>query len=91
MTTPSASHPDPEFEEVVRKYEREMYRLILAQVQDPETAEHLTQETFLAAYRRFPDRDPDVEIRYWLCWFGLEQCKAHWRANPRAADDDTSE
>lgn len=47
--------PEPEsaFEGILRPHEREIHRLLLIQVTDPEVAENLTQETFRTASRRF--------------------------------------
>jgi DNA-directed RNA polymerase specialized sigma24 family protein len=95
MTATTASNPDPDFEDVVRQYEREIYRLIHRAVHNPEIAEHLTQEAFLSAYRSayrsFSSRNVDEDLRLWLCRFALEQYKAYSRANCRAAEEDASE
>ena len=85
--------PSPSFEEVVRLHEREIYRLLLVQLEDPEVAEDLTQETFVSAYRSVSSRNPEEEVRTWLCRFALEHLALFIRSrriqtNP---DEDSSE
>jgi len=80
--SPSSPAPNsgPSFEEVVREHEREIYRLILLQVNDAEIADDLTQETFLSAYRYFSARKTGEEVHFWLCRIALEHVKRHFRA-----------
>jgi len=87
----SASNPEPDFEDVVNQYERELYRLILVQVEDPQIAEDLTQEAFLNAYRSFSSRNVDDDLHLWLCRFALEQCKSYWRSKWREEEEGASE
>jgi RNA polymerase sigma-70 factor (ECF subfamily) len=84
--------PEPSFTEIIRRHEREIYRLLLIQITDPEVAEDLTQETFLTACRRFSSRDADEAVFGWLCRIALEHFKAYLRsAACRAEIDENSE
>jgi RNA polymerase sigma-70 factor (ECF subfamily) len=40
-----------EFDEIVRRYQRQVYRVLFLLTRDAETADILTQETFLRAYK----------------------------------------
>lgn len=79
------SEPDPSYTEVVRVYERELFRLIQAEVGDAETAEDLMQESFVAAYREYELRPKEVELRTWLCGYARRQVERHFRSAHRSA------
>lgn len=58
-----AAEREPAFDEIYRRFHRDVYRLCLSLVREPARAEDLTQETFLRAFkhrRRFDSRRP-----YW--------------------------
>jgi RNA polymerase sigma-70 factor (ECF subfamily) len=54
------------FRELVRRFERPVYGLILRMVHDPSTAEELAQDVFLKAYRRLDSYDPERRFGSWL-------------------------
>lgn len=54
------------FRELVVRFERPVYSLIVRMVQDPGTAEDLAQEVFVKAFRRLETYDPDRKFSSWL-------------------------
>lgn len=54
------------FRELVRRFERPVYSLIVRMVQDPMLAEDLAQEVFVKAYRRLDTYDPERKLSSWL-------------------------
>jgi RNA polymerase sigma-70 factor (ECF subfamily) len=54
------------FRELVVRFERPVYALILRMVHDPETAEDLAQEVFVKAYRHLASYDPRRKFASWL-------------------------
>lgn len=75
----------PTFEQIHREHHAEVYDLILRFVGDSDTAEDLTVETFLNAYRAWDRfRDRDIRVSTWLHQIAVENCKAHFMAAPRS-------
>jgi RNA polymerase sigma-70 factor (ECF subfamily) len=54
------------FRELVVRFERPVYSLIVRMVQDPATAEDLAQEAFVKAYRSLRSYDPSRKLSSWL-------------------------
>lgn len=54
------------FHELVTRFERPVYSLIVRMVQDPALAEDLAQETFVKAYRSLRSYDPSRKLSSWL-------------------------
>ncbi|HEV3456373.1 MAG TPA: sigma-70 family RNA polymerase sigma factor [Thermoanaerobaculia bacterium] len=54
------------FRELVVRFERPVYALILRMVREPETAEDLAQEVFVKAFRRLSSYDPRRKFASWL-------------------------
>jgi len=54
------------FRELVLRFERPVYSLIVRMVQDPATAEDLAQETFVKAYRSLRTYDGSRKLSSWL-------------------------
>ena len=54
------------FRELVKRFERPVYTLVLRMVQDPGTAEDLAQEVFVKAFRRLSTYDPQWKFSSWL-------------------------
>jgi RNA polymerase sigma-70 factor (ECF subfamily) len=52
--------------ELVTRFERPIFSLILRMVQDPATAEDLAQEVFVKAFRRLATYDPQWKLSSWL-------------------------
>ena len=54
------------FRELVVRFERPVYSLVVRMVQDPGVAEDLAQEVFFKAYRRLDTYDPVRKFSSWL-------------------------
>jgi RNA polymerase sigma-70 factor (ECF subfamily) len=54
------------YRELVKRFERPVYSLVLRMVQDPAAAEDLAQEVFLKAFRRLASYDPQWKLSSWL-------------------------
>jgi len=64
----------PAFEELVLKYQREIYNLACRMVQDPEEAKDLAQQTFLQAFIHIREFRSQSQFRTWLFRIGINQC-----------------
>jgi len=64
----------PAFEELVKKYQREIYNLACRVVQDPEEAKDMAQQTFLQAYIHIRDFRHQSQFRTWLFRIAINQC-----------------
>lgn len=71
------------FEEIVKKYEKKIFNLILRQIGDREEAEDLTQETFVNACRSFQSFRGECKVQTWLCQIAMNQCKNRFRQRDR--------
>jgi len=71
------------FEQIISKYEKKIFNLILRHISDREEAEDLTQETFLNAYKSFATFRGECKIHTWLCQIALNQCKNRFRQRDR--------
>ena len=56
-----------EFEEVYRRYFRDVYRYCLALTRDEQIAEEVTQETFFKALKAIDKFDGKCRLYVWLC------------------------
>ncbi|MFL6195768.1 MAG: RNA polymerase sigma factor [Thermoanaerobaculia bacterium] len=54
------------YRELLRRFERPVYSLVLRMVQDPGTAEDLAQDVFVKAFRRLDSYDPRWKFSSWL-------------------------
>lgn len=54
------------FRELVKRFERPIYSLVLRMVQDPATAEDLAQEVFVKAFRALSSYDSQWKFSSWL-------------------------
>jgi RNA polymerase sigma-70 factor, ECF subfamily len=64
----------PAFEELVIKYQREIFNLASRLVQDSEEAKDLAQQTFLQAYTHIRDFRYQSQFRTWLFRIAMNQC-----------------
>ena len=76
---PDDEDRDLTFDELVDKYEKKLYNLILRHVGDPDEAADLTQDTFVNAFRGFPTFRGECKIHTWLCQIAINQCKNRFR------------
>ena len=74
------------FEEIYRRYFRDVYRFARGLTQDEALAEEITQETFFKALKAVDRFDGSKDIRAWLftiarnAWYSY--CRKHRRAVP---------
>lgn len=64
----------PAFEELVKKYQREVYGLACRMVMDGEEARDLTQQAFLQAFVHIRDFRQQAQFRTWLFRIAINQC-----------------
>jgi RNA polymerase sigma-70 factor, ECF subfamily len=69
------------FRELVTRFERPVYSLIVRMVQDPGTAEDLAQETFVKAYRSLRSYDASRKLSSWLFKIAHNTTIDHLRRN----------
>ena len=67
------------FDELVRKYQREIYYLALRMVKNTEDAEELTQQTFVKAFEKHEGFRGESGFKTWLYQVALNTCRSHLR------------
>jgi RNA polymerase sigma factor (sigma-70 family) len=83
MTAPAKLPPIPlPFEDAMRRHDREIMRFLVRMTHDHEDALDLFQETFLRAYRAYPELDSEAGLRPWLFKIAANLCRN--RARDRA-------
>lgn len=55
-----------DFEQIVRRYQRKVYRVLLLMLRNPDDADNLTQECFLRAYTSMRSFRGDCTVQTWL-------------------------
>ncbi len=75
--------PKPDFEAIVMTHHGEIHRYVHRILIRPCDAEDLSQETFLKAYRAWPDLPPDANHRAWLFAIATNLCRNHARSEQR--------
>ena len=82
----------PAFEELVRKYQREIYNLAYRLVQDAEEAKDMAQQTFMQAYIHIKEFRGQSQFRTWLFRIGINQCYNFFKSKKKFGDPvDTQE
>lgn len=75
----------PDFEAIYRAYFADVYRCALALSRDAQTAEEVTQETFVRALTALDGFRGECPIRVWLCQIARNQdlslCR-RWKRPP---------
>jgi RNA polymerase sigma-70 factor (ECF subfamily) len=64
----------PAFEELVKKYQRDLYGLACRLVSDAEEAKDLAQQAFLQAFVHIKSFRRDAQFRTWLFRIAINQC-----------------
>ena len=64
----------PAFEELVQKYQREVYGLACRMISDSEEAKDVTQQAFLQAFVHIRSFRRDAQFRTWLFRIAINQC-----------------
>ncbi len=68
-----------DFDHLIRQYQQRVYRLILAQIGEPEIAEELTQECFVRAYQHRNNFRGDSQIYTWLARIAINLTRDYFR------------
>jgi RNA polymerase sigma-70 factor (ECF subfamily) len=76
--------PQP-FDELIRRYEREIMRYLMRVTANRDDAADLFQETWIRAYRAYPRIDSAGELRPWLYAIATNLCRNHFRNGMRRA------
>lgn len=77
----------PDFEEIYRAYFADVYRYILALSRDSQTAEEVTQETFVRALTAIDGFRGECQIRVWLCQIARNQYLSLCRERKKFAEE----
>src|SRR5712692_263250 len=72
-----------DFEQIVRRYQRKIYRVLLLMLKNPEDADNLTQECFLRAYTSMKSFRGECSEQTWLIRIAVNMVRDHAR-NRRA-------
>src|ERR1700704_584109 len=72
-----------DFEQIVRRYQRKVYRVLLLMLKSPDDADNLTQECFLRAYTSMHSFRGDCSVQTWLLRIAVNLARDHAR-NRRA-------
>ncbi len=75
--------PD-DFDWIVSRHQRRIYRILLSMVKDRDMAEVLTQECFLRAYRKHASFRGDSSLATWLVRIAVNLAHDHARNRRRA-------
>jgi RNA polymerase sigma factor (sigma-70 family) len=75
----------PSFDEAMHRHEREIMRFIVRATRDREDAQDLFQETWLRAYRAYPQLDSAEGLRPWLFRVASNLCLNRKRDRARRA------
>ena len=83
------------YRELVLRYQRPVYALVLRMVRDAALAEDLSQEVFLKAFRALATFAPERRFSSWLLKIAHNACLDHLRRHhpqlePLSGDDDES-
>lgn len=59
-----------DFEEIYRRYFKDVYFFLLAMSKNPDIAEELTQDTFFKALKNIDNFRGECSVKSWLCQIG---------------------
>ncbi len=76
----------PAFEELVMKYQREVYGLACRMVSDAEEAKDLSQQAFLQAFVHIRSFRRDAQFRTWLFRIAINQCYNFLKSRKKFGD-----
>lgn len=76
----------PAFEELVHKYQREIYGLACRLVSDAEEARDLTQQAFLQAFVHIRSFRQQAQFRTWLFRIAINQCYSYLKTRKKFGD-----
>ena len=67
------------FAELIRRYQRPLFRAALSRLGERTWAEDVVQEAFLAAFAGRASYDPSFSFRTWLWTILINLCKRQWK------------
>ena len=76
---------------VYRQHAQTVYKFLLSQCRDPQTAEELTQETFYQAVRSIDRFDGSCKVSVWLCQIAKHTYFDHCRREKRKGREEELE
>ncbi|MDD2902021.1 MAG: sigma-70 family RNA polymerase sigma factor [Syntrophales bacterium] len=76
----------PAFEELVKKYQREIYGLAYRLVLDAEEAKDLTQQAFMQAFVHIKGFRQQAQFRTWLFRIAINQCYNYLKNKKKFGD-----
>jgi RNA polymerase sigma-70 factor (ECF subfamily) len=76
----------PAFEELVKKYQREIYGLAYRLVLDAEEAKDLTQQAFMQAFVHIKGFRQQAQFRTWLFRIAINQCYNYLKNRKKFGD-----
>ncbi len=76
----------PAFEELVKKYQREIYGLACRMVSDSEEAKDLAQQAFMQAFIHIRSFRQDAQFRTWLFRIAINQCYNFLKSRKKFGD-----
>jgi RNA polymerase sigma-70 factor (ECF subfamily) len=76
----------PAFEELVKKYQREVYGLACRMVSDAEEAKDLAQQAFLQAFIHIRSFRREAQFRTWLFRIAINQCYDYLKNRKKFGD-----
>ena len=79
----AAKGDDTAFEEIVNRYSRLVYNVVLRSAPSPEDAADIAQDTFLKAWRSLASFRGECTLSTWLCRIALNCACDHARAAKR--------
>lgn len=83
-TRDSTALSDEGFEQLVRRHQRRIYRVLLGMLRDTDAAETLTQECFLRAYRHRNSFRGEASVETWLVRIAINLARDHVKNRRRA-------
>lgn len=69
-----------DFDGVMRMHQQHVYRVLVSLVRDPDTADTLTQECFLRAFRKRETFRGEASLRTWLVTIAVNLARDHVRS-----------
>lgn len=69
-----------DFDRIVREHQRQVYRVLLGLVRDPDVADDLTQECFIRAYRSQASFRGEASVSTWLVSIAINLARDHGRS-----------
>src|SRR5882724_11757742 len=75
-----------DFELLVTRHQKPLYRFVLQQVRDPEGADEIVQMTFVQAYTHLDRFREEATFKTWLHRVALNLCHDRARAERRRSD-----